>query len=292
MAEETGTRGNLNIKRKRKNSRFLSCFGFSHRDDKYLPELNVCDDQKKTRRWFSSAKLRLKNSVKETIAVYNPPIFKKIDGKKQVKEVRYDNFTGKSRSPVSLDRKTVKFAAIETLLSYDQTLSFDGKPGKEKYGGNTQKNIAGSGKPHTDTSKGLEVMKVEKRAGYQSGSQVKKSSREMVTMSAQLRNSLGASKKFSEEHTGKFGPIVGMSVLVVIMAMMLLLGKISAIFYTAAWLYFLNYYRMMGGKIIKEIEGKGSNTVNNITKSIDSKDFKKRALLEGLIEKKHMWSLR
>ncbi|RZC71406.1 hypothetical protein C5167_034568 [Papaver somniferum] len=291
MAEETGTRGNLNIKRKRKHSRFLSCFGFSYRDDKYLPELKVCDDQKKTRRWFSSAKLRLKNSVKETIAVYNPPIFKKIDGKKQTKEVRYDNFTGKCRSPASLDRKTVKFAAIETLLSYDQTLSFDGKPGKEKDGGNTHKYIVWSGKPQTDTSKRLEVMKVEAKAGYQGDSAVKRSSREMVTMSTQLRNSLGASKKFSEETTGKFGPAVGMSVLVVIMAMMLLWGKISAIFYTAAWLYFLHYYRMMGGKIIKEIEGKGSNSVN-IMKTIDSKDLKKTALLEGPTEKKHMWFLK
>ncbi|KAI3849314.1 hypothetical protein MKW92_002900 [Papaver armeniacum] len=295
MAEETGTRGNLNIKRKRKHSRFLSCFGFSHRDDRYLPELNVCDDQKKTRRWFSSAKLRLKNSVKETIAVYNPPIFKKIDGKKQVKEVRYDNFAGKGRSPVSIDRKTVKFAAIETLLSYDQTLGFDGKPGKEKYG-HTHKNISRSGKPQTDMSKRLEVMEVETTPGYQRDSPVKKSSREMVTMSAQLRNSqlrnsLGARKKFCEESTGKFGPIVGMSVLVVIMAMMLLWGKISAIFYTAAWLYFLHYYRMMGGKIVKEIEVKGSNSVN-IMKSTDSKDFMKKALLEGLIEKKHMWSLK
>ncbi|KAI3831342.1 hypothetical protein MKX03_034128 [Papaver bracteatum] len=291
MAEETGTRGNLNIKRKRKHSRFLSCFGFSHRDDKYLPELNVCDDQKKTRRWFSSAKLRLKNSVKETISVYNPPIFKKIDGKKQIKEVKYDNFTGKGRNPASLDRKTGKFAAIETLLSYDQTLHSDGKPGKEKYGGNTKKNIIGSGKPPTDTSKRLDVMKVETTVGYQRDFLVKKSSREMVTMSAQLRNSLGPSKTFSEETIGKFGPIVGMSVLVVIMAMMLMLGKISAIFYTAAWLYFLHYYRMMGGKIIKEIEGKRSNTIN-ITKNINSKDFKKKALLEGLVEKKHMWSLK
>lgn len=185
----------------------------------------------------------------------------------------------------------MKFAAIETLLSFDQTLNSDGKPGKEMCGGTTKKNIIGSGKLPTDTSKRLEVMKVETTVGYQRDSPVKKSSREMVTMSAQLRNSLGPSRKFSEKTTGKFGPIVGMSVLVVIMAMMLLLGKISAIFYTAAWLYFLHYYRMMGGKIIKEIEGKRSNTIN-ITKSFNSKDFKKRALLEGLVEKKHMWSLR
>ncbi|KAI3982893.1 hypothetical protein MKX01_010376 [Papaver californicum] len=270
MAEETDTRGNLNIKRKRKNSRFLSCFVFSHRDDKYLPELNVCDDRKKMRRWFSSAKLRLKNSVKETIAVYNPPTFKKIDGKKQIKEVRYDNFTGEGRSPVSLDRKTVKFAAIETLLSCDQTPNFDGKSGKGKHG-NIEKNIFGSGKPQKDTIKRLEVMKVETEASYHRGSTAKKSGRKMVIMSLPLRDSLGASKKFSEESSGKFGPIVGMSVLAVIMAMMLLWGKISAIFYTAAWLYFLHYYRMMGGKIIKEIEGKGSNSVN-IMKSVDSKD--------------------
>ncbi|MCL7048021.1 hypothetical protein MKW94_002089 [Papaver nudicaule] len=291
MAEETDTRGNLNIKHKRKNSRFLSCFGFSHRDDKYLPELNVCDDRKKSRRWFSKAKLRLKNSVKETIAVYNPPIFKKIDGsKKQIKEVRYDNFMGKGRSLVNLDRKTVKFAAISTLLPNDQTLSFDGKLGKEK-NGNTQKNIFGSGKFQTDTFKKSEVQVHKTKVGYQRDFSVKKSGRGIVTISSQLRNSLGVSKKFSDESTGKFGPMVGMSVLVVIMATMLLWGKISAIFYTAAWLYFLQYYRMLGGKIIKEIEEKRSNSVN-IMKNIDSEELKKRALLEGLIEKKHMWSLK
>ncbi|KAI3995403.1 hypothetical protein MKX01_002282 [Papaver californicum] len=190
MAEETDTRGNLNIKRKRKNSRFLSCFGFSHRDDKYLPELNVCDDRKRH------------NSVKETIAVYNPPVFKKIDGKKQIKEV-------------SLDRKTVKF---ETLLSCDQTPSFDGKS-----------------------------LKVEMEAGYQRDSAAKKLGREMVTVSSPLRNSPG---------------LICMSAIAMIMAMMLMRGKISAIFYTAAWLYFLHYYRMMV----------------NIMKSVDSKDYKKRTV--------------
>ncbi|KAL5993436.1 hypothetical protein ACLOJK_014361 [Asimina triloba] len=85
----------------------------------------------------------------------------------------------------------------------------------------------------------------------------------------------------SEKLDGRFDPVVGLSVLTVVVAIMLLWGRACAILCTSAWFYFIPRLRATvrnSGEVAGTLPKAGNVDV-------DSEEYKKKVILEGLLER-------
>ncbi|XP_058090289.1 uncharacterized protein LOC131236834 [Magnolia sinica] len=84
----------------------------------------------------------------------------------------------------------------------------------------------------------------------------------------------------SDIPVGKFDPVVGLSVLMVILAIMLVWGRTCAIVCTSAWFYFIPCLRTT------ENSGEAAGELPETVKiDVDSEEYKKKIILEGLLER-------
>lgn len=81
---------------------------------------------------------------------------------------------------------------------------------------------------------------------------------------------------------GSYDAVVGMSVVVVTLVIMVFWGRICAILCTSAWLYYIPRFRKRGGENDESDLGKRQNDVD-----LDSEEYKKRVIMEGLLERNH-----
>lgn len=85
---------------------------------------------------------------------------------------------------------------------------------------------------------------------------------------------------------GKFDPTVGMTILIVTLAILLLWGRFCAVLCTSAWFYFIHRLRKAGKS--EEVAGKQLGAGKP---DMESREYKKKVVLEGLLERNHRNSL-
>ncbi|KAM7487910.1 hypothetical protein LguiB_025394 [Lonicera macranthoides] len=82
--------------------------------------------------------------------------------------------------------------------------------------------------------------------------------------------------------TGKYEPVVGMSIIMMTLIIMIVWGKLCAILCTCAWFYFLP-------RLKKSIDSNNVDVNNRTLKSgetdINSEEYKKKVVLEGLLRR-------
>lgn len=81
----------------------------------------------------------------------------------------------------------------------------------------------------------------------------------------------------------KRDPLVGLSVIMVILIIMVFWGRLCAILCTSAWFYFVPRLRN-ATKLDKNIQ-------NSLDQYYDSEEYKKKVVLEGFLERNHRNSL-
>ncbi|KAG9441931.1 hypothetical protein H6P81_017785 [Aristolochia fimbriata] len=82
-------------------------------------------------------------------------------------------------------------------------------------------------------------------------------------------------------NSGDLDPVVGMSVLIVALVVLLLWGRLCAVFCTAAWFYFVPRLR----KETRPPESRAGSGSSSPDK--DSVEYKKKVVMEGLLERSH-----
>lgn len=88
-----------------------------------------------------------------------------------------------------------------------------------------------------------------------------------------------------EENARRYDPVVGMSAVLVTLLVMILWGRLCAILCTSAWFYFIRRFRMATENDIKNTSAYSTNL------DFDSKVYKKKVILEGLLERNHRGTL-
>ncbi|XP_039068749.1 uncharacterized protein At5g23160-like [Hibiscus syriacus] len=90
-------------------------------------------------------------------------------------------------------------------------------------------------------------------------------------------------KRKNNDVVKKFDPVTGLSIIMVTLVIMLLWGRLCAVLCTSAWFYF--HYRTAVNDNSIKIESD-----SNIS-DLDSEEYKKRIVLEGLLERNHKITL-
>ncbi|MED6220807.1 hypothetical protein PIB30_048399 [Stylosanthes scabra] len=81
-----------------------------------------------------------------------------------------------------------------------------------------------------------------------------------------------------------YSPVVGTSVVMVTLVIMLLWGRLCAIVCTSTWLYFVHRFRLVHENGVVMVE----NTIDSSKElDLDSNLYKKKVVLEGLLERGH-----
>ncbi|XVF01782.1 hypothetical protein REPUB_Repub04eG0118900 [Reevesia pubescens] len=94
-------------------------------------------------------------------------------------------------------------------------------------------------------------------------------------------------KRKNNEVVEKFDPLMGMSIIMVTLIIMLLWGRLCAIFCTSAWFYFCPRFRTS----INNNESMDKSTANSNDLDLNSEEYKKKVVLEGLLERNHRLTL-
>ncbi|XP_010250109.1 PREDICTED: uncharacterized protein LOC104592433 isoform X1 [Nelumbo nucifera] len=108
---------------------------------------------------------------------------------------------------------------------------------------------------------------------------------QIIQAAASTTRSRSAEKRPSSEKAavaGKFDAVAGMSILMVTLAIMLFWGKLCAILVTSAWLYSIPRLRTAVKPDMVAGEGDNSNSID-----FNSEEYKKKVILEGLLERNH-----
>ncbi|XP_038697910.1 uncharacterized protein LOC119995471 [Tripterygium wilfordii] len=84
----------------------------------------------------------------------------------------------------------------------------------------------------------------------------------------------------SKEEDNKSDPIVGMSIIIVTILIMLVWGRLCAILCTSAWFFFVP-------RLGSNIDHSGTNGSGSKQPDLNSKEYKKRVVLEGLLERNY-----
>lgn len=93
----------------------------------------------------------------------------------------------------------------------------------------------------------------------------------------------GKSQGENDKQGGKFDQFLGMSIILVTLTIMVVWGKLCAILCTSAWLY---YFPLIKAKGV-EPEVTTRNGSKSFDLDINSEEYKKKVVLEGLLERNH-----
>ncbi|XP_039035032.1 uncharacterized protein At5g23160-like [Hibiscus syriacus] len=256
-------------KKTTKTSHFLGCFGFSGM--KNPPEKPIKPSSRnKTRSppcpmfCFTARKSRTKtvpvdNSDNKTVSAgesYTPskPIKKKIPSRQNSKtDQRQTASLEEGPEPNILTRNRRNSDPIRTGSSLPSSPAVKSNP-------KTHPNLSHTASlPVLDRGKRAENPRIHDRVN-----------------SKQIRRKNNGAVK-------KFDTVTGLSIIMVILVMMLLWGRLCAILCASAWFYF--YYRTaVKDNDIKIITDADASDLN-------SEEYKKRIVLEGLLERNHKITL-
>ncbi|TKY69094.1 hypothetical protein E2542_SST05358 [Spatholobus suberectus] len=93
--------------------------------------------------------------------------------------------------------------------------------------------------------------------------------------------------KKAKNARSSYDPVVGMSVLVVTLVIMIFWGRLCAILCTSVWLYCTPRFR----KSAAENDDEDPQTTKSNDVDLDSEEYKKRVIMEGLLERNHRANL-
>ncbi|KAI4328644.1 hypothetical protein L6164_020980 [Bauhinia variegata] len=265
------------------SSLLVCCFGFSREIyTENIPE--VPDDslnEKRKSRWFSWRRILMKKSSTKTVPLNASN--EKPKPKRRVKSHSWKLSKSKSK-PILLDSQNPATdlspppqTEAAVLAAPNQTPP-QTKHGVEQNRGDNRRSrqhVAPS-KEDTRQKKGSSPIKetpamstsvsLEKRRG---------------SSSSLHKTTLAQSKRLTQAKRNSSHPMVGMSVIMVTLIIMILWGRLCAILSTAAWLYYIPRFRTT-------VENDRKNlTANPIDMDVDSKVYKKKVILEGLLERNH-----
>ncbi|KAK1322219.1 Uncharacterized protein QJS10_CPA03g02592 [Acorus calamus] len=274
--------------------RFASCFGcVSASDDVSRP-----DEKKKsspTKRagrqtWFSSWKrFRRRSSGTKTVPVDAPVAGEEeaVDVVVEVEEVKAEIATAKKTQRQQPSKGTIKDksgnraneAQTQRLPSISTKYNFPSRgpvPARHR----------------TDSPA---VFKIASRPGSPSRANTtppsSSSSSPHHPVRARPAQPVGASRLSGKRDAGpkrgdgRYGPVVGMSVLAASLAVMLLFGRAFAVVCTCAWLFCLPRLREAEPPPQLAMGGGGMSRSGEI--DIESEEYKKKVVLEGLLERNH-----
>ncbi|XP_022762470.1 uncharacterized protein At5g23160-like [Durio zibethinus] len=101
------------------------------------------------------------------------------------------------------------------------------------------------------------------------------------------RTNLKELQRKNNEVVEKLDSMMGMSIIMVTLIIMLLWGRLCAILCTSAWFYFCPSFR----PTINNNDTTVKSTANSNDLDLDSEDYKKKVVLEGLLERNHRITL-
>ncbi|KAK7273738.1 hypothetical protein RIF29_14801 [Crotalaria pallida] len=112
----------------------------------------------------------------------------------------------------------------------------------------------------------------------------KQAKRQVRRLSSTVQNQTTQMKQKNTRRS--YGPVAGMSVVVVTLVIMIFWGRLCAILCTSAWLYFIPRFRMSTFENDNNDLNKKSNELD-----LDSEMYKKKVILEGLLDRNHKGSV-
>ncbi|XP_027362426.1 uncharacterized protein At5g23160-like [Abrus precatorius] len=122
-----------------------------------------------------------------------------------------------------------------------------------------------------------------RQQGRASPPQVKRQARR-VSSSMQSQTT---SKKHKNARRS-YDSVVGMSVLAVTLLIMIFWGRLCAILCTSAWLYFIPRFKKSDNE---NDDGDPNTTMKSNGVDLDSEEYKKKVIMEGLLERNHRAAL-
>ncbi|KAK3024606.1 hypothetical protein RJ639_044511 [Escallonia herrerae] len=285
-----------------RSSCFLGCFGYSGQvSAKKLPHDMAKSDTRRKARWISWSRSRMKKSAVKTVPV-DATVTESISQSGDLKSVK--RVSSKSQAPANgiiLGQNPAASQAHNTKVAkkrYENVQDIDLE---------SPKSLDPSDAVADDTSqKRLPCWKrSSKRAGasHPGSPETQPHSSKTKTSSLSHSASFPAPKQknppppagvdskarqvnaHSENDTfaGKFDPLVGMSIIMVTLAIMMLWGKLCAILCTSAWFFCVPRLKtaMKPSNIIVK------NVLNSSRPDMDSEEYKKRVVLQGLLDRNH-----
>ncbi|KAL4362008.1 hypothetical protein GQ457_04G005000 [Hibiscus cannabinus] len=260
-----------------KTSRFLSCFGFSGK--KNPPEKPIkTGSRNKARSPSSSCPVfcfPVRKSRTKTVPVDNPD--NKAVG------------AGESQTPSKPIKKKPdrKIPSLQnSKADRQQTASFKEGPDPNILLGNRKlldRSISGSSQPDSPTVKSKPNPKTRPKLSHTVSLPVLDGGKPTENHRIHDRVNLKHHKRKNNVVVEKLDPLMGLSIIMVTLVIMLLWGRLCAILCISVWFYFRPQISI------------NDNNTKSITDSNDSnlnsEEYKKKIVLEGLLERNHKVTL-
>ncbi|KAK3027807.1 hypothetical protein RJ639_041975 [Escallonia herrerae] len=285
-----------------RSSCFLCCFGYSGQvSAKKLPHDMAKSDTRRKPRWLSWSRSRMKKYAVKTVPV-DATVAESISQSGDLKSVKRGS--SKSQAPATaiiLGQNPAASQAHNTKVAkkrYENEQDTDPE---------SPESLVPSDAVADDTwQKRLPCWKKStKRAGasHPGSPETQPHSSKTKTSSLSYSASFPAPKqmnppppagvdskvcqvnkhKENDTFAGKVDPLVGMSIIMVTLVIMMLWGKLCAILCTSAWFFCVPHLKtaMKPSNIIVK------NALNSGRPDLDSAEYKKRVVLEGLLDRNH-----
>ncbi|MBA0682798.1 hypothetical protein Goari_024491 [Gossypium aridum] len=266
-------------KKTHKTSRFLACFGFSCK--KNLPKKPIQTGSKNT------------PSLSFPMLCFRP-------GKSRTKTVPVDNsdktdIGGENHTPSKLSKKKsdIKLIPSRQNSKPDPQLSFPSQASRTRPKEGPEPNIllgnrklsdptrTGSSLPGSPTVKPKINLKTQSKLSHTVSLPVLDGNQRVGNPRKHDRVNSKQHQRKNNGVVGKFDSAMGLSIIMVILVIMLVWGRVCAILCTSAWFYFRSRYRTINND--NDIE----STANSNESDLNSKEYKKKIVLEGLLERNH-----
>ncbi|XP_077220711.1 uncharacterized protein LOC143854565 [Tasmannia lanceolata] len=294
-------------KTRSKRSCFQSCFGFSRDVSDQGPKGNIGSARKK-KPWFFWSKFRMRNigSSRKTVPV-DAPIFETptrvpeadMEIEEEIQLVGQEEVTGKRQFTGNSDRVSPVIGPVsgQGVLEKTRKAKYGiGKLQQESHR-NPIKDSSISARNDTCNKRSPVYLPFNSRKTVSQPGSPDKNNPNRLNMprSTSLHSPLGRKSiqpqvisRLSGRKTetrndplaGYIDPVARMSVLMVALAILLLWGRICAILCTSAWFYFITRRRTATEPV--EVAGKKVDSGNP---DIDSDEYKKKVIMEGLLER-------
>ncbi|KAK7310254.1 hypothetical protein RJT34_07654 [Clitoria ternatea] len=246
-----------NSSKPHRTSIFLCCFGSSlAMESSTIKGSDPISKQKKKKKhsWFSWRKIvRInKNSTIKTV-----PLEPSISHQSHYSKSRSKSTLHKSQAPATNSPPPLHPPPVHTVTPYYT--------------------------PAQTTHGGANNVEDTRQQGRASPSHAKRQGRRLSS-SMQSQTTLNKAKNARNS----YDPVVGMSVLAVTLVIMIFWGRLCAILCTSVWLYFVPRFRNSG--VVNDSEDP-HKTMKSKDVDMDSEEYKKKVIMEGLLERNHRTTL-
>ncbi|XWS54340.1 hypothetical protein CRYUN_Cryun10bG0081600 [Craigia yunnanensis] len=276
-----------------RNNCFLGCFGFSGKR-KPLEKTIQTSSEKKTRLLLSwrMFRLRVRKSRAKTVPVDNSEKAEadsKSDTPKLIKKKSESKLSSKPQSPTNHKPSRQNSKADQQLASSNQAPTERAKETRLKRPepkiilGNRKlldPTTTGSSLPGSPNVKPKSKPKTQTKLSHTVSLPVHEGNQRVGNPRIHAPINLKKDQRKNNEVVEKYDPAMGMSIIMVTLIIMLLWGRLCAILCTSAWFYFCPRFRTT-------IYDNDSTTANSNDLDLNSEEYKKKVVLEGLLQRNH-----